>query len=199
MGFSAGTLVALAPGLYRLDLSGGFASARYATGLEKLCFEVIYILFTQLGSIYGDPDQGTKLKGYIGSLNIGGDRGRIMTVLGDEIVRAENFDELYEKTRTAISFNESDNLVLVSIIAGNNKIISDYSGVADKVDTYEKEIENNTEQIDILRKIEKSHEEQLSSIQSIGKSVEDKKEMERHLISNMESRDRQIKKNENEI
>lgn len=89
IGFSSGSFEEISEGLYRVDLSQGFATSRYSSGMEKLVFEVIYFLLTTKGSIPTDPTIGTRLRGFIGTLNLGRNPdGEAATLIADEVSRA---------------------------------------------------------------------------------------------------------------
>ena len=90
IGFSAGTLERLGPGVYRIDLRKGFSTSHYATGLEKLAFEVLYCLFTDEGSIPLDPTFGTKLKRLIGLYNVGRNDTLAATLISTEVLKCES-------------------------------------------------------------------------------------------------------------
>lgn len=89
-GFSSGAFEKIADGLYRIRFDQGFAAAHFATGLEKLAFEVIFCLFTAEGSIPSNPAFGTKLRQFVGQLSMGRDDGALTAVIMGEIVKAEN-------------------------------------------------------------------------------------------------------------
>lgn len=88
-GFSSGIFELISSGLYRVNLAKGFSTGRSATGLEKLAFEVIYFLMTTKGSIPGDSEVGTRLRGFIGTLNVGRNPdGIVASMITDEVSRA---------------------------------------------------------------------------------------------------------------
>ena len=89
LGFAAGRLVRLGPGLYQVDLSQGFGSTHFASGLEKLAFECLYFLFSDQGAVAADPTLGTGFAGLIGSLSVGPDSSRVATLLADQIAGGE--------------------------------------------------------------------------------------------------------------
>lgn len=90
IGFSAGSFERISEGLYRIDFSQGFTLSRLATGLEKLAIEVLFFLWTSEGSVYDDPECGTKFQSYIGTLAIGADTTQVAALLADDVMRAEN-------------------------------------------------------------------------------------------------------------
>ena len=89
-GFSSGTYEKIADGVYRIRLDRGFSAARFASGLEKLAFEVLYCLFTTQGSIPTDPDFGTLLRAFIGQLSMGQDTSLVSAAVSGEVTKAAN-------------------------------------------------------------------------------------------------------------
>lgn len=89
-GFSSGAYEKIAEGLYRIRFDQGFANAHFASGLEKLAFEVIYCLFTTEGSIPSDPTFGTRMREFVGQLNMGADESVVTSLIMAEVVKAEN-------------------------------------------------------------------------------------------------------------
>lgn len=88
-GFSSGAFTKIADGLYRVSLGKGFATGRASTGLEKLVFEIVYFLMTTRGSIPSDPDIGTSLREFVGTLSIGRDGvDQAAVLIADEISRS---------------------------------------------------------------------------------------------------------------
>lgn len=89
IGLSTGSFTRLGPGLYQVDLSVNFNNTRYASGIEKLCFEFLYCLLTSAGSIYGMPSFGTNFRSLIGQLSLGGNVSNVEMVVQQEIMSAE--------------------------------------------------------------------------------------------------------------
>lgn len=71
IGFSTGSFTRLGPGLYSVGFDVGFDAARYATGMEKCCFEFFYVLYTRKRSIPRNPSTGTGFRDLIGTMAVG--------------------------------------------------------------------------------------------------------------------------------
>lgn len=120
IGFSAGTLELLGPGLYRINLRKGFSTSHMATGLEKLAFEVLYCLMTLEGSIPYDPTFGTKVKALIGTFNIQRNTTLAATIIATEVVKCES--QIRERQSSAdIPAAEK----LQSVILDSIEVVSD--------------------------------------------------------------------------
>lgn len=114
-GFSAGSFERLSEGLYRIRLDSGFESAHFATGLEKLAFEVLYCLFTTQGSVPDDPEFGTQLRSFVGQLSMGGDEAKIAGVIAAEVYKAESQVKSRQASATLPPSERLKRLVLDSI------------------------------------------------------------------------------------
>lgn len=89
-GFSSGAFTQVGPGLYTVHFDRGFNTSRFATGLEKLAFEVFFCLLTSQGSVPNDPEFGTKLRELIGQMGLGVDTDTASTFITQEVIKAEN-------------------------------------------------------------------------------------------------------------
>ena len=116
-----------------------------------------------------------------------------------EIVRAENFDELYDKARKALTANETDSTVLLSKIEGFKKTISFLAETAERVDLYQQEVWGYTQQIITLQKDEKALDSQISSVASLKKLLEEKLTLEKRILDYISTRETQAKSNEAHI
>ena len=109
-----------------------------------------------------------------------------------EIVRAGNFDELYDKTRDAIRVNELESADISAKIDGFETTIRHSEESANKHDFYKKEVENATREIDVLTLSEKDLESQISNISHITRQIKDKKATWKILADNISSINEQL-------
>ena len=116
-----------------------------------------------------------------------------------EIVRAGNFDELYTKTRNAITANELDNAVTVSKIEGLNNTISRVKEQVSKIDSYKKEVDNLNSEIDKKVKEEEDLNKKLNDISGIQQKINDKQELIKSFKESLENLTNQEKKDKETI
>ena len=109
-----------------------------------------------------------------------------------EIVRAGNFDELYEKTKKTISGNELDVAVTVSKIDNLEGIVKNAKEIADKYDSYKKEVDKVNGEIEGLTLIEKDWEKKSNDVSSIVRQISDKKSISSLIIGSIEKIDNQL-------
>jgi hypothetical protein len=89
-GFSSGAFESVGPGLFIVHFDRGFNTAHFASGLEKLAFEVFFCLLTSQGSIPNDPDFGTLLRQFIGQMGLGADTNEASIFITNEVIKCEN-------------------------------------------------------------------------------------------------------------
>ena len=104
-----------------------------------------------------------------------------------EIVRAGNFDELYEKARKALTTNELESAVVVSKIEGLEKVIIDSTIQANKYDDYKKTNDESSKKIDALVSVEKDLESIINNINQLSRQIIDKKSISKMLSSSINS------------
>ena len=88
-----------------------------------------------------------------------------------EIVRAGNFDELYEKARKALNANEtgvSNEMVRITFLENS---IKNSEIIASKYDSHKEAYDMTTKQVEEEEKIEKSLEGQLNNVSQISKMI----------------------------
>ena len=116
-----------------------------------------------------------------------------------EIVRAENFDVLYEKARQALSSNETEGLIVISKVEGFEKTIKDSTEMAGKAPEFEKEIRVLSAKIETFQVDESALTVKLSSFSTLQNAVGDKLAIEKHLLDAIASKERQIDSNKKTI
>ena len=116
-----------------------------------------------------------------------------------EIVRAGNFDELYDKTRAAINANELESTSALSKIESLETTIKNSEEIANKYDFYKKEVEDASLKIEGLVIIEKDLEKKINSVTDIMRQIEDKIMTRQALFSNLSSIQNQLGEDAREI
>ena len=116
-----------------------------------------------------------------------------------EIVRAGNFDELYDKTRAAINANELESTSTLSKIESLETTIKNSEEIANKYDFYKKEVEDASLKIEGLVIIEKDLEKKINSVTDIMRQIEDKIMTRQALFSNLSSIQNQLGEDAREI
>ena len=111
-----------------------------------------------------------------------------------EIVRAGNFDELYEKTRSTLNKIEVDTAVANSQIEKLKETSKKLEEVAKKYDGYKFGHDNTVERIEAGKKIEKELEQQNSLLRTLSKTISDKSTIRTMLNKNLVSIETQIDK-----
>lgn len=111
-----------------------------------------------------------------------------------EIVRAGNFDELYEKAKKALASVDMDTRVAESRIAqlAESKRVSEI--YADKHDQYKEEQERATKSLDVNQERQKSIELDLSGVAAVFKQIEDKKTLRNSLEVSISRVSNELKK-----
>src|SRR3990167_8582948 len=104
-----------------------------------------------------------------------------------EIVRAGNFDELYDKTRDAIRVNELESADISAKIDGFEITIKNSEEIANKYDFYKKEVEDASLKIEGLVIIEKDLEKKINSVTDITRQIGDKRTTRQILTNNVSS------------
>jgi exonuclease SbcC len=94
-----------------------------------------------------------------------------------EIVRAGNFDELYDKARRTLSMKETETTIAITKIEGLELTIRSSTSYASKYDEYKAELERATLSLDIQLIRQKDFENQLSGISGVLKNIADKKSL----------------------
>lgn len=100
-----------------------------------------------------------------------------------EIVRAENFDKLYDKTRVALNEKEREQTVFMTRVEGFETAIKNDSETALKHDSYQKTYEEMTTQLKSFELLEKDLDFQLNSISQTRQQITDKKVIKQMLIT----------------
>ena len=116
-----------------------------------------------------------------------------------EIVRAENFDELYDKTRNAITASGLDSAVTSSKIEGLKKTIEEAEVIEKKHDSYEKEASEGSVVLQSLNKSHKELELKSSSVGDLTRQIKDKEVMLKMLSSSIETIESQLENDKNLI
>lgn len=115
-----------------------------------------------------------------------------------EIVRAENFDELYDKTRRAISANELENAG-VTVKANNlENTIKVSEELSNKHDSYKKEVDDISSKIEVLTWNEKNLEKKLNDISQVSNQIKDKKSIRQMLLDSFTAIDHQLENDKKE-
>jgi|6_EtaG_2_1085325.scaffolds.fasta_scaffold00110_62 exonuclease SbcC len=111
-----------------------------------------------------------------------------------EIVRAGNFEKLYEKTRKALATNEIDRAVESTKVTNLISIINDAKETAGKLDKYTKDLEKFSKEVETYSILVKDLEQKASNISGLAKQITDKKTMatmiEKSLVAIEEQRGR---------
>lgn len=116
-----------------------------------------------------------------------------------EIVRAGNFDELYEKARKFISNLELENAVTLSKISSLEEAIKRNKVIASSLDSYSKIYDEASGQIKTLEIVEKDLESQLHDISNATSQIANNKRMIKVLNDSIIAIDIQIDFNNKDI
>lgn len=109
-----------------------------------------------------------------------------------EIIHANHFDELYDKTRAILNKKETEIKVAENTINFLENNIKKCQEVADKYDFYKKEGEDNLKEIESYDVIQKELERQLNGISQISTQIKDKKTIEAWILSSISKIDKQL-------
>lgn len=102
-----------------------------------------------------------------------------------EIVGAGNFDELYKKTRDALSKNEVENAVNESKITNLESIIKEATEEAGKAQQYKNEVNDLNTQIKQQEKVKITLEQKINNISSIVQQINDKQSTQQILTNSL--------------
>ena len=116
-----------------------------------------------------------------------------------EIVRAGNFDDLYEKTRKTINANDTENAVILSKIENLEITIKESEELASKLDEIKKEDAEISKQIETQSIVEKDLEKKIHSISGITQKIDDKQATGRVIENSIQTIDIQTQKDEETI
>lgn len=92
IGIAWGNVERVGPGMYRLDFKSSIYNIRAVTGVEKLVYEVLYVLFTTMGTVINQPNIGCWLTTYLGSLiaDTSGNMDQAREAFTLEIIRTQD-------------------------------------------------------------------------------------------------------------
>jgi hypothetical protein len=114
VGFSTGSFTRIGPSLYRVNFDVGFEQVRFASGLEKLCFEYLYVLYTRKRSIPRSLHTGTGFRDLIGQLAAGSSsRGQVELAVMSETMDAES--QVLASQATAKNLPDDERLQSVTV------------------------------------------------------------------------------------
>lgn len=156
--------------------------------IEKEFIKASYELFTN-SIAYPQDSQGSFVKA------TAGERKDLLL----EIIRAGNFDELYEKTRKLIQSIDINSAVSVSKREALEASIKRNQEIVDKKDEYTKELNTCSAELESLTLVEKDIENDLNGISQLSAQIQDKKKMRSIVAVSIEKIDAQINKDANTI
>lgn len=111
-----------------------------------------------------------------------------------EIVRAGNFDELYDKARRTLTMKETETAVALSKIEGLELTIRASETYAKKYDEYKAELERATGNLDVQKVRERDIQTRLDGVSSVFKNIEDKKALRNALENSISSKETELKR-----
>ncbi|MEX0595887.1 MAG: AAA family ATPase, partial [Candidatus Paceibacterota bacterium] len=116
-----------------------------------------------------------------------------------EIIRAGDFDQLYEKTRNNIKNIELENAITVTKIQGLENTVKNSEEAANRYDFHKKEVDGITLKIENLTLVEKDLENITNNISHVVQQIESKKTTSKILEDNISSINDQLLKDKQEV
>ena len=116
-----------------------------------------------------------------------------------EIVHAGSFDDLYDKTRRALSVNETESAVAVSKIENLETAVKEAENIAGKYDFYKLEVDSISAQIETATMVEKDLETRITDSYSLTHQVTAKNQTKQAHEQTIVSIDRLLKRHEEEM
>ena len=116
-----------------------------------------------------------------------------------EIVRADNFENLYEKTREKLTENEKENAVINSNISIIENNLLKLAETAQGITYYDHEVKQTSHSIEEKTLLEKDLEKKATEISTVSHQISEKKLFARNLVSAMDDIDVQLKADERTV
>jgi len=116
-----------------------------------------------------------------------------------EIIRAGNFDQLYDETRRAITANELGSAVAVSKIETHEATIKNSEEIVKNIDKYKQDQETAAAEVEALGLVEKDLNNKLQGISQLSDRIKEKKYTISILLKSIENLDLQDARDQKEI